>query len=242
MRLGARPALWAVVLAAIVVCLAGCGLASAVGSASVPSPTVEATGYALANVAASSGRVALYLSLLVNGRSAAGTAQTLTAAVEAAEAALRSAGAPAAAVGVEGAPSLTAQVGPAAVEAAQTVVVAFPSNAAAMAVVDRLQLETLAGYDGYYLAPLGVSAPAAPAETRADAQALAQARALASRLAAAEGRVLGALRTSRVALLSTGPCAPISGCASASGQRMPSPGPNQVVVSVDATFATRAAG
>lgn len=224
--------------------LAGCGASPfAAGPAKAsPAPTVTAVGYALVAAPASGGAVAIHLNLLIGGNGAKSAWRTLGQAVTAVESALRSAGAPARGLGVAGAASLTAQVGPGAVEATQTVVAALPSMRAALKVLGRLQTSGLAGYDGYYLSAVAVPAPSAPAERAADGRALAQARSRAAALAAAEGRRLGALRASRMDLLAASPCAPVSGCASATGDLVPSPGAGQMVVAVRATYATRASG
>ncbi len=231
---------------AVLTLLSGCGAvylggAPAKTPTAPPAPTVTAVGYALADARAPAGAAAIHINLLISGGGASATWTTLAEAVTAVERALRAAGAPASGVGVAGAPSLTAQIGPGAVEAAQTVVAVVPSAARALRVLKRLDTSTLAGYDGYYLAPVGVPTPTPAAERAADARALAQAQARASQLAAAQGRRLGALISSQSDLLAPAPCAPVSGCTSATGDIVPSPGAGQLVVAVRATFATRKA-
>ncbi|MCL6597016.1 MAG: hypothetical protein K6V73_12555 [Firmicutes bacterium] len=216
--------------------LTGCGGAA---PAATDGPTVTAVGYAVASASGGAdGSVLLHVNLLVGGSGAAAAWQTLQEATAAAERAVVAAGAPAAAVGVAGPPTLSAQVGPEAVEASQTVVASLPSPAAALRLLARLRTGSLAGYDGYYLTPATQALPGGASETAADRRALAAARARAARLAAAEGRRLGRLLASRSDILAALPCAPITGCASASGDVVPSPGPGQVVVGVTVTYAT----
>lgn len=231
----------AAVLAVSTLALCACG-ANLSGAARAPAapPTVTAVGYALAEAAPPSAAVTLHIDILVNGAGAAATWQTLSQAVAAVEAALRRAGASARAIGIAGAPSLTAQVGPLAVEASQTVVAQFASSSAALRALTRLRTDGLAGYNGYYMAASAVPALTPAAARAADARALHQARQRAASLAAAEGRRLGALLGATSAILSAPPCAPVSGCASATGALLPAPGPNQVVVAVRATYATAA--
>jgi uncharacterized protein YggE len=232
----ARVAL-AVAALGVALCLAGCSFATSAAPSAVASPTVTAVGYALAPATASSRAVALHLDMLVTAATATDAWQLLGEAVVAGERALVAAGAPAAAVGVAGAPSLTAQVGPEATEASQTVIAILPSTDAVLAVLGRLRTGTLAGYDGYYVTPDSQPEPAPPVEVRADRQALASARAHAARLASAEGGRLGALVASRSEILSAVPCGPVAGCAAANGDVVPAPGPGQVVVAVTATYA-----
>ena len=218
--------------------LTGCGVGA---SATSPPPrTVTGEGYALAMARTPAGPVALHLNLLISGSRPTSTWQTLAAAVTAAEHALVAAGAPADSVGVGGAPSLSSQVGPSANEASQTVIATLPSASAALAVASRLETSSLAGYDGSYLVPTSTPALSTAAETAADRTALAMAKDRAERLAAAQGRRLGALLNSSVHILASEPCGPVSGCASATGDMVPTAGPGQVVLTVTATYATTA--
>ncbi len=180
----------AAVLAVSTLALCACGV-NLSGAARAPAapPTVTAVGYALAEAAPPSAAVTLHIDILVNGAGAAATWQTLSQAVAAVEAALRRAGASARAIGIAGAPSLTAQVGPLAVEASQTVVAQFASSSAALRALTRLRTDGLAGYNGYYMAASAVPALTPAAARAADARALHQARQRAASLAAASSPI-----------------------------------------------------
>gem|GEM_PF-4498413 len=227
------------------VALAGCGVAiggtpGPAGSGGQAGATVTATGYALAPADQPAAPVAIRLNLAIAGVAPTATWGTLQAAVQAAERALREAGAPAGAIAAVGPPSLSAQVGAQPIEASQTVSATLDTEAAALQVVAHLQISTLAGYDGYYLAP--VAAPRVPPsqQVRADAAALRVARSRAVALAKAQGLVLGALRATHVDILTSTACGPVNGCTSdAAGAIVPTPGPGQVLVAVTATYATR---
>lgn len=215
--------------------MTGCGVAGTAAPAG-EARTITAIGYADAAAPTPTGPVLLHINILTTGVTASAAWQAMGSSVTAVRAALRAAGAEAAAIGVSGPPALTAQVGPAAVEVTQTVTGDLATPAAALALVDRLRLMDVAGFNGYYVTSDAPPLPTGSALRAADARALAQARGRAAALAAAEGGRLGALVASRSDILATVPCAPVSGCSSAGGDLTPTPGTGQVVVSVKATY------